>query len=330
VTGERAARLLLLAVVVGVPAMVIGNRLLRRAGVPPVVELRARMAEAGGWTPGEITVDAHDSLRLRLVSDDVLHGFAVGKASMRPVDLKPGMPVEVTLAFDRPGTYTYYCTRWCGVNHWRMRGTIVVTGPAASMPDASGDTVALPPDLDLDAPHVAAAVPATAPDADRGREMLEPTSLDSLGPRIRNRTSPSAAYLRLRADPAWRDRSDAELWDLVAAVWLSDATAERLRRGRELFAANCAACHGERGDGRGVMAAALQASLPPSAMPNRGEPTDFTDARTMLGASSALLAGKIRRGGMGTGMPSWGPILTDEQVQILVDYLWTFQFAVDR
>jgi hypothetical protein len=55
-------------------------------------------------------------------------------------------------------------------------------------------------------------------------------------------------------------------------------------------------------------------------------PIDFTDAKNMLGASDAILKGKIIRGGMGTGMPYWGPIFTAEQIQALVDYLWTFQF----
>jgi hypothetical protein len=40
----------------------------------------------------------------------------------------------------------------------------------------------------------------------------------------------------------------------------------------------------------------------------------------MLGASPALLQGKIIRGGMGTGMPYWGPIFTEAQTWALVDY----------
>jgi hypothetical protein len=35
-------------------------------------------------------------------------------------------------------------------------------------------------------------------------------------------------------------------------------------------------------------------------------PADFTDPARMLGASPALLEGKILRGGMGTGMPNVG------------------------
>ena len=58
-------------------------------------------------------------------------------------------------------------------------------------------------------------------------------------------------------------------------------------------------------------------------------PSDFTDAEHMLGASPAVLHGKIVRGGMGTGMPYWGPIFTDQQVWDLVTYLWTFQFDLE-
>lgn len=56
-------------------------------------------------------------------------------------------------------------------------------------------------------------------------------------------------------------------------------------------------------------------------------PVDFTNARNMLGASSTILQGKIIRGGMGTGMPYWGPIFTESQIWSIVNYLWTFQFA---
>jgi hypothetical protein len=45
-----------------------------------------------------------------------------------------------------------------------------------------------------------------------------------------------------------------------------------------------------------------------------------------LGRSSATLQGKIMRGGMGTGMPYWGPIFTEAQTWALVDVLWDFVF----
>ena len=55
-------------------------------------------------------------------------------------------------------------------------------------------------------------------------------------------------------------------------------------------------------------------------------PVDFTDARRMLGASPALLEGKILRGGMGTGMPMWGTIFSEGQIRDLIAYLYSFQF----
>jgi mono/diheme cytochrome c family protein len=52
-------------------------------------------------------------------------------------------------------------------------------------------------------------------------------------------------------------------------------------------------------------------------------PADFT-VPGMLAQNPARWQGKILRGGMGTGMPYWGPIFTDAQTWALVDYLWTF------
>ena len=55
-------------------------------------------------------------------------------------------------------------------------------------------------------------------------------------------------------------------------------------------------------------------------------PTNFTDPAVMLGASSALLQGKIMRGGMGTGMPEFGSLYTDEELWGMVAYVRTFLF----
>ncbi len=65
-----------------------------------------------------------------------------------------------------------------------------------------------------------------------------------------------------------------------------------------------------------------------SASSNTQRPADFTNAQAMMAASPALLQGKIIRGGMGTGMPYWGPIFTEAQTWSLVGYLWAFQFEL--
>jgi mono/diheme cytochrome c family protein len=103
---------------------------------------------------------------------------------------------------------------------------------------------------------------------------------------------------------------------MVAYVWQSNTTAQALNEGRRLFAQDCAACHGETGQGN---------SLHASGAASQG-PADFTNSYAMMGASPALLQGKMLRGGNGTGMPAWGTILTDQQTWQLVAYLYSFQF----
>ena len=130
---------------------------------------------------------------------------------------------------------------------------------------------------------------------------------------------------------------------MVAYLWQANFTPQDLEEGKRLYAANCAACHGETGRGDGVYArdasvemgttaeaeASIQNDHNESSGTHSKETTDFTAVEHMLGASPALLQGKIVRGGMGTGMPYWGPIFTEEQTWALVAYLWTFQFDLE-
>lgn len=318
---ETAARIAVGVAGLGLPVALFGAWQWVHASQP--VTLHARMSEVGGWAPEVLRVEAGRPLELRLISDDVVHGFAIGQSQVSPIDLLPGQVVTTTLTFDAPGSYSYYCTRWCGPNHWRMRGVIEVTGPEVNTAAPS------PPlyevlGIDLDAPHPAAVVPQTRPSAARGAQLglilpEDLTSRDAYASR-----SPAETWRALRAMPLTEALTDDQVWDLVAWIWRTQASEAALQQGAELFAQNCAACHGEGGSGDGVMASSVVAGTmgPVEAT----GPADFTDASRALGASPALLHGKISRGGMGTGMPYWGPILTEEEIWILTDYLWTFQF----
>ena len=97
--------------------------------------LRAYMPENGGWSQDNFTVAVGQALNLKIVSDDVVHGFAIGQQTEPDIELMPGVIQNVSLSFDQPGTYIFYCTRWCGPNHWRMRGKIEVTGGPVPTPD---------------------------------------------------------------------------------------------------------------------------------------------------------------------------------------------------
>lgn len=162
--AERSARLFVIGLVLGLPLAAFAA--LRLANERSS-ELRGRMAEAGGWTPAYLTTQVGEPLRLRLTSDDVAHGFAVGQTDWPEVMVMPGQVTQAVLTFERPGAYTFYCTVWCGVNHWRMRGTIEVTGPAATPAKAVAPLYARL-GLDIDAPHPALPKPAHSPSAGRG------------------------------------------------------------------------------------------------------------------------------------------------------------------
>jgi mono/diheme cytochrome c family protein len=318
--AERFTLLFMIVLVIGVPLAAIVAR-----SNSDAIEIHGQMADTGGWTPSDLTAQVGEPLHLRLTSDDVVHGFAVGHSAVPALNVLPGQWTTTTLLFDRPGKYTFYCTRWCGANHWRMRGTIEVTGATPeTIPTTPPLYVAL--NLDLDALHPSDVVPLQKPSAMRGAALG--VKIDRAG-EIDRTQSPAQVWAQFRSAAITQGLSDDQVWDLIAGQWRSNTTPERLAEGKQLYAQNCAACHGEAGKGDGVIAPSLKKAAM-SGMPMSGHetvaPIDFTDTKNMLGASDALLVGKIIRGGMGTGMPYWGPIFTAEQIQAVVDYLWTFQF----
>ncbi len=289
--------------------------------------LHARMADHGGWSISALQARVGQPLHLRLTSDDVLHSFAVGQMNMQSVDLEPGKVSDVTLTFDKPGTYTFYCTRWCGLNHWRMRGTIEVSDDALASPDTTVPLyVRL--GLNIDSPHEAAAIPASPPSAQQGQQAASALNMAALTNMNFYRThSPYQIWSQLRAEPALAGSTDAQIWDIVAFILQSNTTRASVEEGKALFQQNCAACHGSSGKGDGVFADELaSAGSGNGADMMLQRPANLADPKRMLGASPALLEGKILRGGMGTGMPSWGPIFTEDQIWHIISYLYTFPF----
>jgi mono/diheme cytochrome c family protein/plastocyanin len=292
--------------------------------------IHARMADDGGWSPEVIQAEVGEPLHLRMTSDDVVHGFAVGQMDMEAVDIEPGKITDVSLTFEKPGIYTFFCTRWCGINHWRMRGTIEVSGPEADSEATPAIPLYVTLDLDIDATHGAASVPDAQPSVQRGEQLARSLELSRfIDPSVYRASSPAQVFEALSSTGL----SDAEKWDVVSYIWQSNTTPEALANGKSLYTQNCAACHGENGAGNGVFADDLAAAGEASMQTMDGsmdmsmqKPADFSDPERMLGAAPAVLQGKILRGGMGTGMPMWGSIFTEEQMWDLVDYLYSFQF----
>ena len=323
--NELISRLFVISICLATVAIPVSLYLSGRSDI-----LHARMAENGGWTPQTIYAHAGQPVHLRITSDDVMHSFAIGRSDQPAVDIEPGKVTELSLTFERPGIYTFYCTRWCGLNHWRMRGTIEVSGDPVD-PEAATEPLYMKLGLDIDAPHPAQVIPAQAPSASEGEELAAalPDLERLLSSDYYRSHSPAEAFSELAQAPL----TDLQKWDAVAYLWRSNTNARQLEAGRQLFSQNCAACHGEQGGGDGVFSDDLAAAGTASTQHMEGAagmsmqaPADFTDVEHMMGASPALLQGKMLRGGMGTGMPMWGTILTDEQTWSLVAYLYSLQF----
>lgn len=284
-----------------------------------VIDVVASAPDAGGWQPATIRVNVGERVRLRISSPDVVHGFEIPALKVRVDEILPGHVQEVEFVAKRAGRFPLACTRWCSVDHWRMRGAILVSDPA--QPELPPPPFAPPLyqqlNINLDEMHPARNLPSQKPSASSGAQL-------NVNLRTNFRTqSPDDVFSKMRADAGYDAYSDAQLWDAIAYAYFQDAG--NLNNGARLYMRDCAACHGERGDGTGPAGKDLPGlTFMHPEMPKG--PADFTNASEMLGASDALLQGKVLRGGMGTGMPEWGSLYSAQDMWDVVAFLRTFTF----
>ena len=67
-------------------------------------------------------VDQGDRVRLRIRSEDVVHGSAIGRIGVDAGPIEPGKTVAVEFVADQPVEFTFYYTEWCDPNHIPGRG----------------------------------------------------------------------------------------------------------------------------------------------------------------------------------------------------------------
>jgi cytochrome c oxidase subunit 2 len=67
-------------------------------------------------------------IRLKLTSEDVIHSFYVPAFRVKQ-DALPGRYTQVWFQATKPGTYHLFCAEYCGGEHSRMIGSIVVMEP---------------------------------------------------------------------------------------------------------------------------------------------------------------------------------------------------------
>jgi plastocyanin len=329
--SEVVARLALGLILAGLPLAILGYQYILRPALTNgrSIDIVVAAPERGGFQPEAIRVAAGEQVRLRFSAPDVTHGLAIGPGlGLDFGQVDPGQVKEVEVTFDQPGRYTLYCNTWCSPNHWRMRSTIEVYDPAnpdALLVNDSADPVIaslIERGIDIDAAHKSPLIPSEKPSTQRGAKIVA-----QLGNRLpedlttsewRRTHSPAEAYTRLLNDGL----DTPQAWDVVAYLWMQNAEAARLEAAASLYAKNCAYCHGETGKGDGFGASILKAQGIDAAE----GPIAFAGPEVMLGGSGDMYYAKIRRGGMGTGMPGFGQVFSPHETWALVDYLWTFVF----
>jgi cytochrome c oxidase subunit 2 len=93
------------------------------ADVPPrVIEIKAKKFE---FSPSQLTLRKGETVTLRLVSEDRVHGF-FQRALGVDADIDPAKASDVTLTPMQPGTYQVICDHYCGYGHGNMNMTITV------------------------------------------------------------------------------------------------------------------------------------------------------------------------------------------------------------
>lgn len=306
---------LLLALLV---SLNLGQRAERRRG--QTVDIDMAIAEQGGFTPAALRIRAGEPVTLRFHGGDVAHAIAIGPGLGLDLGvIAPGETREITTSFAEPGVYTFYCNLWCSPEHWRMRGVIDVVDAGGSIPPAASDPVIaalIAAGIDIDAAHQAGHAGAASP--------FSPALLTAPPPDLARPSALAAADWQRTLAPAdafailgraYPSQPETAIAATAAAWWVESSRSNPdLARAADLYAKNCASCHGANGQGDG-MAAALATTAPVA----------FTAANLAERRSDVLYA-KIRRGGMGTGMPNFGTVFTPQETWALVDYIWLLAF----
>ena len=77
------------------------------------------------FEPGVIEVNKSDKVRLIVTSIDVPHGIAIPEYGINE-RIDPGKPVKIEFTADKQGTFTAYCSVFCGSGHSNMKGKLIV------------------------------------------------------------------------------------------------------------------------------------------------------------------------------------------------------------
>lgn len=120
---ERFARIVVVMIIVGLPAAVFFYQAL---AAPREIFIIARTVEHGGFSPARIVVKQGETVRLRILAEDVTHGFQLLHFGVDAGAIKAGAIKGVTFTADRAGEFPFYCSVRCSPLHMALMGTLIV------------------------------------------------------------------------------------------------------------------------------------------------------------------------------------------------------------
>jgi heme/copper-type cytochrome/quinol oxidase subunit 2 len=87
-----------------------------------IIEITARQFE---FVPSDIVVKEGDSVKLNVTSEDVTHGIEIEGYNINET-LEPDQTRSITFQADKPGTFHFHCSVYCGDGHSQMHGEMRV------------------------------------------------------------------------------------------------------------------------------------------------------------------------------------------------------------
>ena len=91
-------------------------------GDMPVIDITAKRF---AFAPDKITLTKGKTVKLRIHSEDVTHGFFLRSLKLDE-EIPAGQTIEVTVTPQEAGTFTLICDHFCGANHGNMNMTVAV------------------------------------------------------------------------------------------------------------------------------------------------------------------------------------------------------------
>ena len=77
------------------------------------------------FSPSVIEVNKGDKVRLIVTSTDVPHGIAIKEYGINE-RLEVGKPATIEFTADKSGSFTAFCSVFCGSGHGSMKGKLIV------------------------------------------------------------------------------------------------------------------------------------------------------------------------------------------------------------